>query len=412
MRRRGRKEEKLEPVRYAPIQSRRLPGQSKRDPHEENDDDFVSHAERYRHRETKTASWVKSMPLRLQMFMQQSGNEVSMRIFRDVVIRFPVVNWSKEEVLALTQPYGECEYISGPNENKKNGDSIQVEKDFTHVIRFEEGTDAIRCYFALNGARIDPDEHRMMVEGVVDAMRSSNADGDSADVDIDFPLMQCADPTKQIFITMDFFRLAFYIGEPERPSGGKPKPRPEKKKFSIPSIPSRASLCTLGGQNQMPNFAALSSQLREEALHMDDVFPLVLSHNVEWEEFCFLVNFLSFLHNQYLPTYIGEESPAFDTARQAAKVVEPTIPDPVPSLSLAGAIRTVFYGLRHTNWDAARVMQWIDAVTDHGERALIEGRTAFPVGKGKRWLNLEHVKWMVVMICLVGVFLTILKYLL
>ncbi|CUE73780.1 transmembrane protein, putative [Bodo saltans] len=210
------------------------------------------------------------MPSKLRQLLSDPLLEVSGRIFKDVIIRLPMIDAGEEDILALASHFGQVEYVSnalngntrnaakmarsfGPSKTEGEGEgdsangvsssSLQMsatpeEGDkYCHYVRFEDGADAIRCVLQLNGTVIDPALHRRTMDHLlhmVEQQQGAEAENalvhpggnesDEADLWKDLKdavhasrearySLRCADPQASVIVvTCDFFRNAFREG--------------------------------------------------------------------------------------------------------------------------------------------------------------------------------------------------------
>lgn len=179
-----------------------------------------------------------SLPRRLRTFLHPTSSPRNLDIFRDVVVRLPIVGAGRDEVLPFCRQFGECEYC-GPCARSNNGETKHQHREFCHIVSFARGADAIKCFVELNGFFIDPNACQATLESIVAAAvkRTGNEKSEEAKraaasvvekipkalVDLHVKSGECFSAEKEedkdllccwssrlIFVTCDFFRAAFY----------------------------------------------------------------------------------------------------------------------------------------------------------------------------------------------------------
>jgi len=294
--------------------------------------DVAASLERRAYKRAKARHWSEAYPLRMRRWIEHSMHDIGSRIFCEVAVRVPMARVGKDEVLGLVEPYGAVEYVhsldraaairAGPaaaNANNNAGvrvDSVTahavqtgaMDTGHTHIVRFQEGLDAVRCFLELNGAVIDPARYNAAVEqvsalvagGVDNAAGDEEEDAAKAAADEDaidrarnevIESMSIANATRGakpqdlIFVTVDFFRSAF--AEPA-PCGGTPA------RSSLPVAASKGPRFAVKptGETPVQWLARRLAQQAEEAAHW---FPIVSSHQpMTWEGFCTAANLAAF----------------------------------------------------------------------------------------------------------------------
>jgi hypothetical protein len=284
-------------------------------------DRAVTPMERHAWRRAKARHWSEAFPLRMRRWIENCSRDVGTRIFCELVIRLPMRGAGKDEIIGLVESYGEVEYISkldraasvGPTAGAATAPSVAVDLGHSHIVRFREGVEAVRCFLELNGACIDPARYNDVVSQVGAMMRSggSNAEGEEAVNDLageeataeektDALLsgMHIANATRGglrphdlIFVTVDFFRLAFV--DPA-PCGGVPA----RSMLSVGRVGPQRPRFALKPSGETP-VAWLARRLACQAEEAAYWFPLVSSRQpITWETFCTAANLAAFM----LPT--------------------------------------------------------------------------------------------------------------
>jgi hypothetical protein len=266
----------------------------------------------------------------MRRWIEHSMHDVGSRIYGEVTVRVPMARMGAEEVLGLVEPYGAVEYVQcldrvakvrakkdGATNNNKAAaldpvtahvvDAGGIDTGHTHVVRFKEGLDAVRCFLELNGAVIDPARYNAAVEQVSSLVGGDdNADGaddddaaaaaareeatDSArNALIDSMCITNAteggNPQDLIFVTVEFFRTAF--AEPA-PCGG------TSARSTLPVAASKGPRYAVKPTGETP-IAWLARRLAQQADEAAHWYPIVASHQpLTWEQFCLAANLTAF----------------------------------------------------------------------------------------------------------------------
>lgn len=248
----------------------------------------------------------QNMSSRLRNFMADSEQNFASRMFCEMMIRYPAEPCSRAEIEALVETFGKHEYLNaGPKGSH------------THVVRFHNYVDAVKCYLQLNGAFVDPSaresavaEWRNLVEKELaddsnkawleenpeeaaqlrEELRSGELLGDSSAL-----LIKPLDENERlVFITCDFFRAAFFP-------------------FATP----RSRLLTDASRtpSKNPLVGLVDNVLAKHARMFSGVYGLVQSHEMKWDDFIFCVNYLCFFQGP-------SKNPKEDVAMQAIKALQ------------------------------------------------------------------------------------------
>lgn len=246
------------------------------------------------------------MSSRLRNFMAMSETNFASRMFCEVIIRYPAEPCSKAEIEGLVETFGQHEYLNaGPKGSH------------THIVRFHNYVDAVKCYLQLNGAFVDPaaregavaewrllvekeladdankawlDENPEQVAQLREELRNGEILGNSSAL-----LIKPLDENERyVFITCDFFRAAFF-----------------------PLTTPRSKLLTETSRtpNKNPLVSLIDGVLIQHSRMFSGVYGLVQSHGMQWDEFIFCVNYLSFFQG---PPKDKKE----DVAVQAIKILQ------------------------------------------------------------------------------------------
>lgn len=296
MRRKGRTETgggrfRLETGVAASVGRRvRVSPRAEHDHESDHEEEAVTADEVRTFRQEAAYEWCKDLPSRLRQFVSSSTNEITMRIFRDVIVRLPIADVNKEEVLSLVRGYGPVEYMNEmhrPTEAEE-GDAVNMDQTlatYCHAVRFSEGIDALHCFISLNGALIDPAQHKMAYDDFVQLLQSEGLDVDTKALAEEVPsVIRPTDGTSLAFITVDFFRMAIVAP-------------PKGCKRGFPGTIPRCGLSSAPSHGDATGFNAIYDRLREEAVDLAGLHPLVVSHEgILWEDFCQACNIYAFLH--------------------------------------------------------------------------------------------------------------------
>ena len=344
----------------------------------------------------------RQAPARLTAFIHDRRLDVSSRIYNEVVVRMPIEGVCEDLVLGFARSFGPVEYLRGTGKSQKermeksfgavspkddlgaknvvpiHSDAAENKSssgdEYCHYLQFREPRDAIRCVLELNGFTINPEEEndeqtkavqavqqqlstlrsqaQIENEGVTESAEES-ALWDELDAAIKErearPRFVPADQdAKLIVVTCDFFRCAFLenMGGVARASMAQGNP------------PRRALI----GKNasSVDPVRAQQNWLHCESRELLNIYGLVMSHSIAWDDFMFAVNYFSFFFDHRAP-------PARKLLKQDAQG------------ALWSPWSVVLESLRHVQYRTTSFLKWLDVCST--EQELISGAKVHLIGQ-------------------------------
>jgi hypothetical protein len=360
----------------------------------------------------------RQTPAKLAVFIQDPGLAVTGRIFCDVVIRMPIEGCCQDLVLGFAQSFGPVEYIScsGPSKQTlleksfatttvhsgsvSDGDAASSDNNpqsgvtvvaassprsrngdpYCHYLRFADARDAIRAVFELNGFVIDPEEEREeqtkavhAVQQQLSAFRSQvqemeekkegsgeptpasdeaalweELDAAIRDKDSHCRFVPSDEGARLVVMTCDFFRSSFL----PNPAG------------SARCLLSKGSSGSTRRSSSAAPFDPVTQQqlwLRTSSRELMNVYGLVRSHGLEWDDFSFAVSYFSFFVDH------GDSRVVARLQQRAAgrpAIAADGSPSPTPP---AMPWLVVLEALRHVNYRTSAFLAWIDLCSTEAE---------------------------------------------
>lgn len=303
----------------------------------------------------KKHKWAEAFPVRMRRFLAHNTMDVAMRIYCELVVRLPVVGsrTMRDAVMNLVEPFGSCEYIAAVG-NKAEAASVSVDVNCAHIVRFREGIDAVRCYLELNGSVIDPAKYNATVEQVAMLLSEHNDTGEERDEDarathaarlakeLRLDSNRRGDPSALVFVTCDFFRLAFT----EAAADGGVVARSTL-------VSGRATRAGLRPSAESPA-EWIARELAVQADEAAHAYPVVVSYDfATWAGFCRAANVCGFM----LPTPTPNGYMAMMAKHKAHVAKEDIAARPPTNITVA------FEALRRKSNDVDDLLELIDVST-------------------------------------------------
>jgi hypothetical protein len=358
----------------------------------------ITPLERDRFKRQKTISWVDAMPLRMRQFVEHNDNAVALRIYRELVVHLPMRNAGEAEVVGLCEAFGEVEYVSkmtvaaaagggGGGGASAVGVDAALGAGFAHLVRFEEGMDAVRCFFGLNGAVIDPLEYNSAIEQMALMLSGNGAGGEGeggeeGEVDVerakqllrteDLLIASCDanDGTRLIFVGVEFFRMAFT--EPTADGGVAARSALVSGRSSIVGRPTGKKKAARPAKAPTQ---VVAERLAAQADEAPALFPCIKQDDrVSWEQYCEAANLIAFLHVTPSPEMIpkiltnAKLMAAKQQQRPGGAPPKPPVPEgQAPEVEVASYFTVAHEALKRARFDPDHLRRLIDVSADTAE---------------------------------------------
>jgi hypothetical protein len=334
----------------------------------------ITDADRESYRKKQLRHWSEAFPLRMRRWIESSQHDIASRIFSELVVRLPMRNAGKEEVLGLVAEYGPAEYIGGLDATAKlrlGADANQqatpqavgvatgrqeVDIGHSHVVRFRDGLDAVRCFLELNGMCIDPAKYNAAVEEVALILGDQNDSGDGSE--------RSESGLKSANAIIESMAITNATHNGVRRGGAPKGPRLIMKPTGETPV------------------AWLSRRLAEHAEEAATLYPIVASHSTcSWESFCRAVNLTAFVLATPTPNafYAMTLLPGAAGAERREEIRSRSWEPSHWSVAMEA--------LRHSNFDADGLLRLVDVSTDAA--SLVKARR-YREGPKNRFLRLAH----------------------